>query len=372
MKHRAFIAFVVFLLVAVSIVFRASSTLSTPAASPVQAALTAPEDSTSTSDSLRSLAQKRGISIGPAVALEPLRNDANYRSVLAREFNILTPENAMKFEFVHPTRDRYNFTEVDAFVAFAKANNMQVRGHPLVWHHSLPRWLWMNEDKFTRDELMTILREHIQTIIGRYRGQVAAWDVVNEALNRDGSLRDTIWLRNIGPEYIDLAYRWAHEADPDARLFYSDYGNDEEGRKPDAMYNLVRGLLQRGVPIHGVGLQTHRHLKEPPRVDLMAKNMKRHVDLGLEVQFTELDVQIVEAKGTWEERLAAQGRVYADLLRVCIEAKNCTAFMTWGFTDRYTWINGLTGKIEAPLIFDESYQPKPAYDALKKVLNSES
>ncbi|HEY9636836.1 MAG TPA: endo-1,4-beta-xylanase [Coleofasciculaceae cyanobacterium] len=364
MKHRVFIALVISLFVPFLIMFRVSSTPSEPLTSPI------PVEETSTSESLRSLAQKRGIYIGPAVAWEPLQNDANYRSVLAQEFNILTPENIMKFEYVHPQRDRYDFTQVDALVAFAKANNIEVRGHPLVWHHALPRWLWLNENKFTRDELIAILREHIQTVVGRYRGQVVAWDVVSEAINRDGSLRDTIWLRNIGPEYIDLAFRWAHEADPKARLFYSDYGNDEEGPKPDAMYNLVRAMLQRGVPISGVGLQTHRHLKEPPSVERIAKNMKRHADLGIEVQFTELDVQIVEATGTWEERLAAQGRVYSDLLRVCLAAQNCTAFMTWGFTDRYTWVNNLTGKVEAPLIFDTSYRPKPAYEALKKALSS--
>lgn len=365
MKHRVLIALVVFLLVPFLIMFRVNSTLSAPTVLP------APVEEASSSEPLRVLAQKRGISIGSAVSSAPLQNDANYRSVLAREFNILTPENAMKFEYVHPKRDRYDFSEVDAYADFAKANNMKVRGHPLVWHHSLPRWLWMNEAKFTRDELMAILRDHIHTLVSRYQGEAVAWDVVSEAINRDGSLRDTLWLRNIGPEYIDLAYRWAHEADPEARLFYSDYGNEEEGPKPDAVYNLVRGLLQRGVPIHGVGFQTHRNLKEPPKVNLIAQTMKRYRDLGVEVQFTELDVQIVEGKGTLEERLAAQGDVYGQLMRVCLEAKNCTALMTWGFTDRYTWINGLTGKVEAPLIFDTSYRPKPAYDTLKHVLSSQ-
>jgi endo-1,4-beta-xylanase len=365
MKHRLFIALVVLVLVPFLIVFRVNSTPSVPAPSSAQAA------ETSTSTSLRSLAQKRGIAIGPAVSWQAFQTDAKYRSILAREFNILTPENAMKFETVHPERDRYDFRQVDALMAFAKANNMQVRGHPLVWHHAMPRWLWMNEAKFTRDELMTILREHIQTVVGRYRGQIVAWDVVNEAINRDGSFRDTIWLRNIGPEYIDLAFRWAHEADPEARLFYSDYGNDEKGRKPDAMYNMVTGLLQRGVPIHGVGLQTHKHLENPPDLQALSRNIKRHGDLGVEVQFTELDVQILKGKGSKEERLAEQGQVYRDVLQVCLRAKNCTAFMTWGFTDRYTWVNDLVGKIEAPLIFDESYQPKPAYDAMKEVLSSE-
>jgi endo-1,4-beta-xylanase len=253
---------------------------------------------------------------------------------------------------------------------FAKANNMKVRGHPLVWHSSLPRWLWLNEEKFTRDELIAILKDHVQTLVSRYRGQVFAWDVLNEAINRDGSLRDTIWLRNIGPEYIDLAFQWAHEADPDALLFYSDYGNDEQGRKPDAMYNMVRGMLQRGVPIHGVGLQAHRLVQEPPDAKALAGNMKRHADLGLQVQFTELDIAISQGVGSKEERLEEQGRGYGDIFKTCLSIPKCTGIITWGFTDRHTWLGSLTGQIEAPLLFDEEYRPKPAYEAIKKVLSS--
>ena len=362
MKYRLFLAVVVFVLVPFLIVFRVSGTPTAPAPPPT------PAVETSSSTSLRSLAQKRGFSIGAGVELAPLQNDPNYGSVLAREFNLLVPENAFKFDDLHPKRDRYDFRKLDRFFAFAKANNMLVRGSPLVWHYALPSWL--NEGNFTRDELLAIMREHIQTLVSRYRGQVFAWDVVNEALNRDGSLKDTIWLRQIGPEYIDLAYRWTHEADPQARLFYSDYQNEELGRKADAMYTMVKGLLQRGVPIHGVGFQSHRGLKNPPDLESHAKNIKRFGELGVEVQFTELDIKIAEGTGSKEERLAAQARTYGDLLQVCLRAQNCSAFITWGFTDRYTWISGTTGELDAPLIFDKSYQPKPAYNTIKEVLNS--
>jgi len=364
MKQRVFTALVVLVLVPL-ITFWVSSTPSAPTPALV------PTPALDTSTSLRSLAEKRGISMGTAVQSEALWNDANYRSTLAHEYNMFVPENAWKFETIHPRRDRYNFTEIDALMAFAKANHMEVRGHPLVWHSKLPRWLWMNEEKFTRDDFITILRDHIQTIVSRYRGQVVAWDVVNEAINRDGSLRDTIWLRNIGPEYIDMAFRWAHEADPQAHLFYGDYANDERGSKPDAMYNLTRGMLQRGVPIHGVGLQAHKLLREPPNRYYLAANMKRHNDLGLEVQFTELDVSMDKTKGSQEELLAAQAHAYSDILEVCLAAQKCTAIITWGFTDRYTWLGGLKGIQDAPLIFDKAYRPKPAYYALKEVLSSE-
>ncbi len=307
--------------------------------------------------------------MGVAVDFAAFQNDANYRSILTREFDMLVPENAWKFQYVHPTRHNYDFSQVDALMAFAKSNNMQMRGHPLAWHHLIPSWV--EKGNFTRDEWMAILREHIQTLMGRYRGQIPIWDVVNEAINRDGSLRDTIWLRHIGPEYIDLAFRWAHEADPQARLFYCDYGTEELGQKSDAVYDLVRGLLQRGVPVNGVGFQAHLGLSYAPKLEPLAENFQRLGELGLEVQFTELDVKVQDGTGSWEKRLAEQAKVYAGLLQTCLQAKSCTAFTTWGFTDRYSWIGDLTGLGEAPLLFDKSYRPKAAYKAIQQVLSSE-
>ena len=313
---------------------------------------------------LRSLAQDRDIHIGAAVAARPLGSEALYAETLAREFNMLTPENAMKFGPLHPNRDRYDFSDADAIVDFAEAHGMQVRGHTLVWHNQLPSWL--TAGNWARDEMIEILREHIMTVVGRYQGRVAAWDVVNEAVANDGSLRDTIWLRSIGPEYIDMAFRWAHEADPDALLFYNDYGGEGQGRKSDAIYTLVHGLLQRGVPIHGVGLQMHVSLDRSPEPQDVAANMKRLAALGLKVHITEMDVRI---KGpATEEKLAEQARVYRDMLEVCLAAENCRAFVLWGFTDRHSWIPHFFTGYGSGLIFDESYRPKPAYNALIDML----
>jgi len=249
---------------------------------------------------LRSLAEAHGILIGAAVDAEKLKRDAQYAETLSREFNILTPENAMKFDSVHPSRNEYDFSEPDAIVSFARANDMKVRGHTLVWHEALPSWI--REGDFTPEEWRDILREHILTEAKHYKGQIYAWDVVNEAVEEDGSLRDTVWLQGIGPEYLDLAFRWAHEADPEALLFYNDYGAEGLGSKSDAVYNLVKGLLERGVPIHGVGLQMHVSLEEPPNPQDVAANIKRLNDLGLEVHITEMDVRIREP--ATEEKLA--------------------------------------------------------------------
>lgn len=316
--------------------------------------------------SLRSLADARGIGMGTAVAMQPLRNDSTYREVVAREFNTIVAENAMKFQAVHPERDLFDFTDADDLVAFAKANKMQVRGHTLVWFKSLPKWL--TKGKFSREQLQEILREHIQTVVGRYRGQLAVWDVVNEAVEKDGSLRKTIWLKKIGSEHIEMAFRWAHEADPQALLFYNDFSGEGLGKKSDAIYTLVRDLQKRGVPIHGVGLQMHIGIKSSLKPQDVAANIKRLAALGLEVHITEMDVKIQDGTGTKPERFAAQARVYRDMLGVCLSVPKCKAFVMWGFTDRHTWIPGFTGKPDEPLIFDKSYRPKPAYYALTSEL----
>jgi endo-1,4-beta-xylanase len=212
-----------------------------------------------------------------------------------------------------------------------------------------------------------VLRGHITTVVGRYRGRIAAWDVVNEAIEEDGTLRDTFWLRIIGPEYIDMAFQWAHEADPDALLFYNDYASEGLGRKSDAVYALVQDMLERDVPIHGVGLQSHLVLTSPPVFKDVLANIKRLSDLGLLVHVTEMDVRM-RGEPT-EARLERQARVYSAFLEACLEAENCTAFVLWGFTDRHSWIPGERPGWGSALIFDESYQPKPAYEAMREALS---
>ncbi|MEQ8974463.1 MAG: endo-1,4-beta-xylanase [Coleofasciculus sp. C1-SOL-03] len=317
---------------------------------------------------LRSLAQEQNVHIGAAVSINALRNDPTYREVLAREFNMVTPENVMKIKPIHPERDRYDFTAANEIVAFAKAHQMQIRGHTLVWHRSLPDWL--TETEWTREELIDILRRHIFTVVSHYRGDIVAWDVVNEAVGGKDSLRKTIWQQGIGSDYVELAFRWAHEADPNALLFYNDYGGEGLGEKSDAIYAFIKDLLEKDVPIHGVGLQMHKSIKNPPKPEDVATNIKRLEELGLEVHITEMDVQIHNGTGTEEERLVKQAKVYQDMLGVCLKAPNCTAFVTWGFTDKFTWIPSFVGQPDLPLIFDKSYRPKPAYQALVEVLST--
>ncbi len=312
---------------------------------------------------LKTLAEKHGVYIGAAVGADQLRIK-EYAEILSREFNILTTENALKFERVHPERNVYSFAEADAIISFAEANGMRVRGHTLVWHYQLPEWI--TRGNYSREEWISILHDHITTVVSHYRGRVYAWDVVNEAVDDDGSLRKTIWLENIGPEYIELAFKWAHEADPQALLFYNDYGAEGLGVKSDAVYNLVKNLLEKGVPIHGVGLQMHVSTEYYPAPQDIAANIKRLSDLGLEIHITEMDVRVrLPAKSA---DLVRQAEIYRDVLMVCLSSEKFTAFVMWGFTDRYSWIPGFFSGYGSALIFDENYHPKPAYYYILKSL----
>lgn len=330
--------------------------------SPSQVSNTSTKSNLTQLPSLRVLAQARGREIGTAVSLDPLQNEPHYRDTLSHQFDLITPENAMKFAAVHPAPNTYTFQDADTIVAFAKAHAMQVRGHNLVWYKLLPNWV--TQAATSRAALMAVLRQHIFTVVSHYRNQVNIWDVVNEAVNDDGTLRNSLWLQVIGPDYIDWAFRWAHEANPQAQLYYNDYGGEGLGQKADAVYNLVKGLLQRGVPINGVGLQMHVSIDAYPKPQDVLANMQRLAALGLKVQITEMDVEIQGDTHPLAQKLTLQAQVYRVMLGVCLSVPNCTAFVMWGFTDLHSWIPQFTGHADAPLIFDAAYRPKPAFYAL--------
>jgi endo-1,4-beta-xylanase len=302
--------------------------------------------------------------LGTAVSFPSLANDTAYHETLERQFNLVTPENAMKFGPLSSARGCYDFSKADAIVAFAAEHNMQVRGHALVWHNQQPDWL--TGQQWTREEMIEILREHIYTVVGHYQGRIVAWDVVNEAVDEDGSLRDTIWLRTIGPEYIEMAFRWAHEADPNALLFYNDYNGEGLGPKSDGIYALVADLKERGVPIDGVGLQMHVSPECAPDSADLSANLERLAQLDLQVHITEMDVRVPDPLS--QESLAAQAEVYSRTLETCLASQNCTAFSMWGFTDQYSWIPEFFPGWGNGLIFDSAYQPKPAYTGIMNCL----
>ena len=320
---------------------------------------------------LRALAARHGVRIGAAVNPAALKNDPAYAETLAREFDQLEPENAAKFGPIQPQQATYNFDPVDALVEFAKAHDMAVRGHTLVWHSQNPAWLTRGD--FTPAQLSAVLQDHIKTVAGRYAGKIYAWDVVNEAFNQDGSIRETIWSKSpgIGLEgtaYIEQAFRWARAADPKALLFYNDYDAEVVNPKSDAIYAMARDFKARGVPIDGVGLQMHL-TAAPGSIESMEANIQRLTALGLQVQYTELDVRLpIESGKAGDAALATQAFVYQDLVAMCLKYKLCTAIQTWGFTDKYSWIPGRFRGFGAALEFDADYQPKPAYRSMAAAL----
>ena len=314
---------------------------------------------------LRAAADARGLRIGAAVNMSPFRNEAIYTQTLGREFNMLVAENAMKFDAMHPAQNTYNFTDADALVAYAEANDMVVRGHTLVWHSQIPGWL--TGGNFTRDQVIAIMRDHIMTVVGRYRGRILAWDVVNEAVSdNNGQMRtDSFWHQRIGPEYIAMAFQFAREADPNAILYYNDYSAEGSGAKSDAVFNLVSGLVSQGVPIDGVGWQMHQI--NPFRIQQAHRtNAQRLGSLGLEVSITEMDVRI--SLPTTAQELSEQALAYRDLVEFCLAQPNVKTLVTWGFTDKYSWIPGFFSGFGDALIFDMNYQPKPAYTSMLSAL----
>ena len=315
---------------------------------------------------LRALAEKRGFLIGAAFSNLPLMADPFYGHVAAREFNLITPEYEMNWKFIHPARNRYNFFVTDKMVAFAEAHKMKVYGHMLLWHMLNPRWL--EKGKFTRDENIEILRDHITTVMTHYRGRVGLWVVVNEAIdeNKNYGLRETIWSKGIGDDYIELAFRMAHDADPGAILIYNDYGADNLGKKSDAIYRMVKSLKEKGVPIHGVGFQMHLMINQFNQESLV-KNLQRFAELGLNVYITEMDVMLKKGDVT-PEMLQSQAKIYGDALDACLSQPACKSFETWGFTDRHSWIPHWFKGYGDALILNRVYRPKPAYQAIQKAL----
>ena len=327
---------------------------------------------------LREAAKESGILIGAAVRPAQL-SEAAYASTLAREFNLLEPEDALKWEVVHPEAQRFDFSQGDQIVDFATRHSMKVRGHTLVWHQQNPRWL--TEGKYSSSELAEILEKHIRTVVEHYRGKIFAWDVVNEAFDElhPGQLRSTIWrdqpgigLAENGYSYIERCFRWAHEADPQTLLFYNEAEAEIVNPKSDAIYAMVRDFRQRGVPIDGVGLQMHV-VNLNADVASISANIARLTALGVQVHITEMDVALpVDAEGNARaDDLQRQADIYRQIATACRAHPGCTAIQTWGFTDKYSWIGSHSKHTQgAPLLFDRSYRAKPSYEALRNVLDA--
>jgi endo-1,4-beta-xylanase len=306
--------------------------------------------------------------VGTAVGSLFNRTDAagaQYMTILAREFNVLTAENDMKFGPLRPSRDVFRFARPDSMVAFAKANNMKLRGHTLVWHNQLASWL--TNGNWTRDQAIALLEEHITTVVGHYRGQFAAWDVVNESFNDgDGSLRSSFWSDRIGREYIERSFRAARAADATTPLFYNDYNIEHVGPKSDSVYAMLSDFKARGVPVDGVGFQMHFIVGALPSLSSIQQNAARFAALGLKIHITELDIRMPVPSTA--QSLQTQAQNYRDVFNFCMQTPACEMLVMWGFTDRDSWIPGTFPGQGDALLFDGAFQPKPAYTAVRNLL----
>ena len=305
---------------------------------------------------LRVAAQASGKLVGAAVPSN-LLGDGRYAGVLARHFNYLTAEYEMKWDAIERTRGNRDFGAGDAIVAYGRASGMQVKGHALIWHGSVPGWA----GGLSAADLRVAFENHIRSVAEHYRGAVRAWDVVNEAIADSGpALRDTVFRQKLGDQYIADAFRLARQADPQALLFYNDYGGEGLNQKSDRIYDLVQGLRAQGVPIDGVGLQMHISATNPPSAANIAANMSRLASLGLLVNISEMDVRIRDVPGTPQARLDVQKSVYHAIVGVCVSEPRCDGITFWGFTDAHSWIDAQFGA-DDPLLFGEQYAVKPAY-----------
>lgn len=326
----------------------------------------------------------------------PNPNIRKEKKLTAKEFNVITAENCMKPEFIQPKEGVFTFEESDKMIAFAQSNNMNVIGHTLIWHHMTPKWFFENENGYpvSRDILIQRLKSHIKTVMNRYKGKVHYWDVVNEVIqtkeNDDGSYdafyRKTPWLEIIGPEYIEIAYKTAHEIDPDAKLLYNDF-NLDQAEKIDFALELISDLREKGIPIHGLGYQAHFLMKEPLLSDIEMV-FKKCKEANMPIHITELDLSVLP--NAWHLRgdivsmkdklskeinpypdyapievLNQQAERYKDIFKIFIKYRDILERVSfWGVWDGASWrdYSPVNGRTDYPLFFDRQFKRKPAYN----------
>jgi endo-1,4-beta-xylanase len=332
--------------------------------------------------------------IGAALNQSQFSGTESCESALIRnQFNAISPENVLKWAFVHPKPNRYDFGPADRYVEFGRKNRMFIVGHTLIWHNETPAWAFQDAkgDAVDRDTLLARMRNHILTVVGRYKGKIRGWDVVNEALDDTGSLRKSPWLQIIGKDYLLKAYRFAHEADPEAELYYNDYSLEIPAKRAGAIA-LIKDLESQGVHITAVGLQGHYRLNWPPtrEIDDAINDFSK---LGLKVMITELDVDVLPSAtrshdaevgmsvalkpelnpytnglpDSVEQTLAKR---YANLFAVFLKHPDSISRVTfWGVTDANSWLNywPVKNRVNYPLLFDRQCQPKPAFEAVIRV-----
>jgi endo-1,4-beta-xylanase len=336
--------------------------------------------STVAPDSLRALAANIGLRMGTAVIPFDL-DHPDYQAIVAGQFSVVTPGNEMKWQVVEPTQGTFDWSGADRLVAFAEQHGQLVRGHTLLWHSQLPGWLTSGvaNGTISNDQLRNLLHQHITTEVSRYKGRIWQWDVANEFFtdsNPSTINPNDFWVSHLGTGVIADAFRWAHQADPHALLFYNDYniaGEDGSNAKSDAVFTWLKQMLAQGVPINGVGDQGHLDTQYGFSGTQMTQDLQRYAGLGLKVAITEADVRTFVNNATDQvptDHLAtfAQPYEFGQMLKACLAVRQCISFTVWGFGDADSWVPGFfTGEGYAT-IYDVNLNPKPAYTELQQDL----
>ena len=323
-------------------------------------------------ETLRSLADKNGIYIGAILNSQWFSGGlpGNYEQIHKQQFNIVVAENEMKFDATEPQEGRFNYNNGDKMVKYAQQNGMRVRGHALAWHSQVPGWV--NNYKNDKKKLLAVLKNHIEKVVSHWKGQVAEWDVVNEAIsNNEPQWRTgSVWYQGIGPEFIDSAFVWTHAVDPDAELCYNDY-NLEQGINPKAkagfLLEQVKRWVANGIPIHCVGSQTHvedtttdKHfIGSPDSLRSLAKELAK---LNVKLKITELDIGFKSGINVSQRDLQRQGQTFRQYLDIILEEPNADTYLIWGVSDKWSWLGGLNR--QKGLIYDDNLKPKPAFDSI--------
>jgi len=307
--------------------------------------------------------------LGAAVDNLRLYDDSMYQHLCITQFNRVSPENLFKPAYIHPEENLFSWIETDGFVQFLQSKQMSIHGHTLVWHQQNPAW--MDQFQGDRPAWETMLPNHIYQIVGRYRSSILSWDVVNEAFMEDGSLRKNICLQHIGPTYIEKAFRWAHEANPEAKLFYNDYGMETNPTKRKAVIQFFRNLRLNGVPVDGIGLQMHVDILFTD-ISLIEKAIQEIASNDFLLHLSELDISLNPLSkhytlntNDFHAQAAMMYRIWKSYTSIPTDLQFGITF--WGISDLYSWIRSYFNRLDYPLLFDENYLPKPIYCQLKKI-----
>jgi len=329
----------------------------------------------SSADTLREAGENAvpPILIGAAISGSGL-NDSSYANVASTEHDYVTAENEMKWDSLEPNAGQFNWTSADTIVNWAVQHDMEVKGHCLVWHNQLPGWM---SSMTGAQAVQDAMQRHIENVMGHFKDRVHSWDVVNEGILTDSDtgvgnprMRNSVFYNALGEDYLDLAFQMAREQDASAKLYYNDYSIDALNDKADFAYEMVKGMVERGVPIDGVGFQMHIG---PPNNEAngadVAANFKRFSDLGLEVLISEMDINRCGDQVTAEEQLT----YYHDIVQACVQLPKCVAITFWGINDGRSWLNGFSGSLcngqsSQSLLFNDQYQPKETYNQVMNAL----